>query len=306
MSMQIFEIKNICPICWCTKFHHKYFWNDYYYNTTNNQFEIIECNHCKLEQIYPIPTKYEQTKFYPKNYYSYNKKSEKTNFNKIISYIISFIFSPFTNKKIELPTFSGKGKNFLDIWCWDGFNIDKVKQLGWNAKGFEISDKICFKDDIYYWPSIVDVNFGEKFDYIRCHHVIEHVDNPVEFLNKILSILSTDWIFVLTLPNVKNLTSNIFWKYASDRDIPRHLFWYNFNNIEILLKKCGFHIVSKYKKAQVNSSMSFSWMLIWKYNIDIRNTVVMKIIWLLFLPIEFFLSCIGNTNQMCFILKKKK
>ncbi|MDR3168783.1 MAG: hypothetical protein LBU27_03340 [Candidatus Peribacteria bacterium] len=50
---------------------------DYLYQTNvGKTFEIVKCENCGLEQIYPIPTDKEIASFYANNYYSY-KKSDK-------------------------------------------------------------------------------------------------------------------------------------------------------------------------------------------------------------------------------------
>lgn len=299
------NMDNKCIICWCTKFHHKYYWSEFFYGTTTKTFEIIQCDNCKLEQLFPIPTKDEQLSFYPKNYYSYNKKVKGSKLSEFLQKWIDFIFSIFKNKKFELPEYDWKWKTFLDIGCGDWFNLEILNNIwGWKTKWFEISDNISYKNNIYYWKSIVDVNFNEKYDYIWCHHVFEHVDNPIDFLNKVHSLLTDDWAFVLTLPNVKNFMSTLFGQYASDRDVPRHIYGYWYKNIQQLLKNTWFDIVGKKKKPQTLSWTSFSRFLIWKYGIDIRWTFLMKIVCLLFLPFDFIFTLFKETNQMSFILKK--
>ena len=155
----------------------------------------------------------------------------------------------------------------------------------------------------------MDVSFNEKFDYIWCNHVFEHVDNPIWFLKKVHSVMEDDAVFVLTLPNVKSFMSKLFWKYASDRDIPRHLYWYSWN-IEILLKREWFKIVDKSSKTQGNSTSSFFWRIndkiFYKRQIDIRNiSLVKNIVQVFFLVVDSICSLFRKTNQMSFILKKK-
>lgn len=297
-------IKNKCLICWSPSFHHLFYWNDYFYETTTKRFEIIKCEKCWLEVIYPLPTKEEQLTFYPKNYYSYNLKKDRQNW--LLFNMIQNAFAIFKNKNFELPCFNWCWKNFLDIWCWDWVNLDIVSKMGGrNCYWFEISDTNHFYNNIYYSKSIVDTEFKEKYDYIRCSHVFEHIDNPIEFLNKIKGILKDDWILVIRLPNIKCIMSSLFWPYASDRDIPRHLFGYSFENIQLLFKKQWFKIIKKKKYPQVNSFMSFCWYMKSKYWFDItKNLIISKICNSLFVLLEFIVSCLGSTNQMSFVLKK--
>lgn len=306
MRLKENNIEFVCPICWGTDFSYKFSWKDYRYHTNKDKiYDIIECNYCKLECIYPQPSIEEQQSFYPICYYSYVEinKTKLSKFKKIISNIGSIAASLFNHKKLNLPSKKGNWKNFLDIGCGAWENLNFMKSKWWNVKWFEIWDKIEYKNNIYYWPSITEINFFEKYDYIWCHHVFEHVYNPTEFLKKCDYILNDDWIMVVNLPNVKSFSSKVYWKYAVDRDIPRHIFWYNYQNIQTLFKNSWFEIV--YKNYQQNYwwLSSFSRYIYDKYNKNISNNLFFKGVFMLF---DIVLSLFKPTNSMWFVLKKGK
>lgn len=298
------KINYRCPICWTNEINYKFHWFDYCYNNKNKSYDVVQCKNCWLEQIYPIPKKEEQLLFYPDNYYSKHLKEEKKSLIDKCSKIEWIFFNIFNNKKFGLPKEIWNWKYFLDIGCWDWKNIEIMKWRWWNAEWFEIWNNNKYINDIYYSDSIVNVNFGKKYDVIFCNHVFEHVDNPLEFLEKVNLILKDEWFFILNLPNVSNISSLVLWKYASDRDIPRHLYWYNYNNIQILLKKCWFKILYKHKWRQQGTAASIARRLIWKYWKDIRGSVLYILVWILCIPLEFILSLTKNTNTMWFVLKK--
>jgi SAM-dependent methyltransferase len=296
----------ICPICWWRKFKHKYWGKDYSYKTSDKKYEIIECQNCELEQQYPLPSIEEQYSFYGWNYYSYNaKKLNKFSAREIWLNIEYFIFSIFENRKLKLPKYRWNWKYFLDVGCWDWMTLDILEKLGRNTRWFEISEEPKFKDNIYYADSIVNVDFDEKYDLILSSASFEHVYNPIPFLKKLKEILKDDGNIIMILPNVKSLSCKIFWPYHVARDIPRHIYGYNYKNIVKLFDKMWFEVIFKSKRREAWLAPSLAWMLIWKYNIDIRNNVLYYILWILFIPIEFILSIFRNTSNMWFVLKKK-
>lgn len=301
------NINHKCHICGKSNFRYKYSWFDYNFNIKTITYNIIKCQDCGLEQIFPIPTRDEQITFYPQNYYSKHLTERKSSMKDKLISLESIIFSIFDRKCFKLPDFCWNGvKNFLDIWCWDWKNINTMSKKWWNSFGFEIWNKNDFKNGIYYAKSIVDVKFNEIYDVIWCNHVFEHVDNPVDFLQKVNQIMKNDWRFIINLPNVEWISGYIFGKYAVERDIPRHLYWYNYKNIQKLFNDAWFNIICAHRWRQSAMATSLTWAILWKYGQDIREYYWLYILlWALFIPVEFIISLFKITNSMWFVLMKK-
>lgn len=293
---------NNCIICnWKQK---KFLnWTDFWLKTTSKNFEIIKCEDCWLEQIFPTPDNKEITSFYKKNYYSY--QYERVNkikifLIKIISVVYKFLF---TDKNLNLSSYKDwKWKSFLEVWCWSWYFVNMMKSYWYNSEWFELWDK-WKKWDIFYWDSIVNINFWRKYDLIYCSHVFEHISNPIEFLNKLKEILKDDWKCIFYLPNIDSLSSKIFKQYALERDIPRHLYNYNFDNFDKLVSKMWFKIIIKYKMKQMLFFESFVQVLEFKYNIIIP-IFLKKIFKIPFYLFDVVLSVSKTTNQMWFLLTK--
>ena len=305
-NKKIAEYNNCCPVCSSKSFKHKYTWFDYNFNFEKKiWYEIIECKKCWLEQIYPIPTKQDQIHFYPSIYYDKDDMYQQNKLKYKCIEMENLLFKLFDKKYFNLPNYNWKNKNFLDIWCWDWKNLKIMEKNGRNAKWFEINCDKFYQSNIYHAPSIINIDFNEKYDVIRCNHVFEHVDNPREFLFKVRSILKDDWIFIINLPNVKWLSWYIFWKYATERDIPRHIFGYNYENIQNLFQNLWFNIIHKHRWRQFWMATSLTRFLLSKFNVDIRKYKILYILlWFLFIPIEFIISITRFTNSMWFVLKK--
>jgi 2-polyprenyl-3-methyl-5-hydroxy-6-metoxy-1,4-benzoquinol methylase len=260
---------------------------DFLCKTTGKKFRVYKCTNCEVEQVMPIPTQKEIRFFYPGSYYSYNvKKVESTKkgfFMNIRDKIVDLSYNKKSSKNIyyylaliSKPFFSGLplknmgDNNFLDIGCGDGYNLDLMAKYGWNCYGFEIGEKKKIKN-IYYDFSLANINFNNlKFDYIRIWHVLEHVTNPVKFMEHVASLLSNKGKIVIGIPNTKSLYATLFGKYWYNRDIPRHVVNYNKNNLEVLLNKYNLKITNIKYMSTGGFLGSLQYFINDKLNLNIR------------------------------------
>lgn len=92
-----------------------------------------------------------------------------------------------------------------------------------------------------------------------------------------------------------------------ERDMPRHLYNYNFQNFQKILSKVWFNILLKNKMRQFLFYSSLVQFMRWKYNIDLEKNKIIKYIFavLSLFVVEIFLSFLKNTNTMWFIILKK-
>lgn len=292
-----------CFICWSNfEFYSK--WGDSWHKTTKKVFSLYKCNKCGLEKIEPTPDFQEQTTFYPDNYYSYNLKSNKQNILYKINNFFDKAFWIFEKDYFNIADYTNwNWKSFLEIWCWDGFLLKKMEWYWWQADGFEIgsSEK---KNNIYYSHAISEVKWNKKYDLILLKHVFEHVDSPQEYLKTIGDLLTDEGICLFIQPNTNSLSSLVFWSSAAERDIPRHLYNYNYTNFEELLSQY-FVIDKKWYLRQWWLLHSLLALIRNKTGYDLSHSYAFKLCFYWFILIELFLTMLWYTNQMAFIVKKK-
>ncbi len=297
-----------CFICW---WNFSFFlkWKDFNLWTTNKEFSVIKCNKCWLEKINPVPDFKEISSFYPKKeYYSFNSPNEsKSIFDKIINlwFKNKYIWLLLNRWKMGIP-FTIKWNSFLDIWCWDWFIIKLMKKHNWETYGFEIWEK-AFKENIYYDEKFEKIDFWTlKFDFIRISHVFEHLPDPIAFLNKLKTICRKNTIIDITLPNTRSFTAIIFWKYWSNRDIPRHLINYNISNLWTLLEKEWFKIVNKRFLLWFWLHWSLLYILKYKFSSKyIYNLLSNQFFSYIFLFVDFIFSLLYFWDHMWFRIKIK-
>jgi 2-polyprenyl-3-methyl-5-hydroxy-6-metoxy-1,4-benzoquinol methylase len=150
------------------------------------------------------------------------------------------------SKIVKLLGSIDKDSSVLDIGCGYGENLYILKRdFGCKVFGLEPSEMTAktgrsfFNIDISS-SLLEDHNFKrDKFDIIICNHVLEHVTDPLSFLIKIKSLLTTNGLLYLEVPNIfkpsGGFSLNSFLYYE-------HLQTFSSYSLSLLLKKAGFYI----------------------------------------------------------------
>jgi 2-polyprenyl-3-methyl-5-hydroxy-6-metoxy-1,4-benzoquinol methylase len=293
---------NKCPVCSNLDIFFSHFGKDFLYQLSNKQLKLFKCNQCHAIFINPVPTETEVKKFYPKTYYSYQKKQKKGFFDKVKSLIIKFnlektkinlfekiliiIFKP---KFGGLPLYKKQNARFLDIGCGTGENLSILNQYDWKSFGIELDKEavaIARKNNLNVKQSSLEkISFKEKFDCIRIWHVFEHLKNPNTSLKKIKSLLKKDGEILMAVPNSKSLAYKLFRQYWYNLDCPRHLINYCPETIAFLCKKHGLKI-TEIKFATVGFLLGG--ISNYLRSLNIQNNLINKLLLvLIFSPLDY-------------------
>ena len=104
-----------------------------------------------------------------------------------------------------------KCQNILDVGCGPGVFYKPYKDLSIDWIGVEVSPfwiEFGKKNKIpILEKSLKEIE--DKFDVITAHQVLEHVENPMKFMNQILKILKPGGILHFEIPNHLSLSSSI-------------------------------------------------------------------------------------------------
>ncbi len=174
-----------------------------------------------------------------------------------------------------------KGRIF-ELGCGLGQNIYKIKEkaTGIDIAGFAVKE--CKKRGINAVSDIDKLN-GE-YDGCLSVHVFEHLENPSSYLEKINDKLNNNGRIVLVLPVFKKNTPENGYK----KDVSSHLYYWNFNAINLLLARHGFRILHN----EFNYARGFS--LFYKLPYRLAKLLI-KI-----------LGLVTNTKEMIIVAEKSK
>ena len=117
-----------------------------------------------------------------------------------------------------------KGDTVLDIGCFDGGFLDQFKGL-YDCSGIEIHAEACQRAE-KKGVTIIGHDFSEtagQFAMVTAFDVIEHVDNPLLFINQCLDSVSPNGYVLISSGNFNSPTflflKNYYW-YCS---LPEHI-----------------------------------------------------------------------------------
>ena len=129
--------------------------------------------------------------------------------------------------------------NFLEIGCGKGTVIKALRKLGINIRGVELSSDMEPDDSvenfIYYNTDALDLDsdFRHSINCILLLDVIEHIEYPVKFIQKIIDGFPHAQYLLITVPARQEIWSNYDSFYG-------HFKRYELNDFEVLRKNIKF------------------------------------------------------------------
>ncbi len=186
-----------------------------------------------------------------------------------------------------------EGKNVLDIGCGYGYGS---YFMSWKAKrvtGIDIQKKpverarnAYQKDNLEFL--LMDVfnleqEFsGNSFDVVIAREFIEHIKEPLEFLQIAHYLLSEEGILILSTPNrLARSVEGKPWNPEHVREFDeislREVLLQKFNRVKII-GMSGSEKVIKYNKIRTGGDVSTSFKKLWRYTPELLKKLVRKMI----------------------------
>ena len=206
------------------------------------KFKIIDCYLCGFIHAVPFISKKDLENFYSKKFY--NQKRKKNYFKDQEKDKIWW--EKIFNERIDtFEKILKKKGTILDVGCGPGFFLKYAKKRGWKTIGIEPSkNAVDFaKKKLGLKVSIGNFDLLKKYkniDVIYTHGVLEHIQNPLEFLDLAKKSLSKKGLIFTSVANdfsqIQSMalshTKNPWWLMP-----PEHHNYFNIPTIKNLMKK---------------------------------------------------------------------
>jgi len=169
----------------------------------------------------------------------------------------------------------------LDVGCAEGFFLLGVNEnSNWKAEGVEIIESaVEFATKrlglvVHLGTLEILENAAERYDFIRMNNVIEHVQNPVQFLHTANKLLKKGGRVYCSTPN--GFQDGYVLKTANKRGIKinlleNHFFYYHPKTLAELFKFCGFKVQRTYCEDISHSLNDFGFLPWFKYPRETQN-----------------------------------
>jgi 2-polyprenyl-3-methyl-5-hydroxy-6-metoxy-1,4-benzoquinol methylase len=191
---------------------------------------LVQCLSCKFVFCKQIPTSEELIRHYE----TYPRHDT----------ISSITVKRFRELALYFEKYRNTG-NWLDNGCGNGHLLVTARENNWNVYGTEFTDiavTICRKKGIIMHQGALDIsNYKEgQFDIITFIEVLEHINNPVEEIEKFRKLIRKGGALYITTPNFNSLSRFILKDRWSVIEYPEHLSYYTTSTIHKLLSEHGF------------------------------------------------------------------
>ncbi|MFH1462604.1 MAG: class I SAM-dependent methyltransferase [bacterium] len=234
----------LCPIC--QKQEKFDFIRDY--QNKDGKFSLYECRNCQVQ--FWNPFKNPGKEWYEREY-DYKAR------NILISKSYRGCHKKFLKRFENFPP---KTK-ILDIGCGIGEFLAELQERGCEAWGVDFNKNHTeIAKNKFGLKNIYTMDFGDffkkedlpQFDIIAFFGLLEHIDNPLELVQKVEKILKPGGVLATSAPSKDNLVTGM-----SYRDLPPdHLSQWNRKAIASLFQKIGFNIFHIEYLDQFNSFKS--------------------------------------------------
>jgi len=211
---------------------------------TGEDFSYVRCKKCGLVQMNPQPEKNgvleRYSKIYGSDYLAYETANEAPflNLQKLALEDAHFF-------EYEKQLFAkNEPVSALDIGCATGTLLDFLRGRGWRVTGIEISPcaeygRKARNLDIKSLPLEENHFEADSFNAVFASHLIEHLNDPFDFLCEVRRVLKNDGYFFVTTPNIDSFQERLLkgrWRSA----IFDHLYLFSKKTLTLLLEKAGF------------------------------------------------------------------
>ena len=238
------ELKR-CIICDNQELTTVFSLKDYFF--TQEEFTIQQCKKCGFRFTNPRPEEVALGPYYKTEDYLSHSNRKKTLFDKAYHAVKNY---NLRRKKGLVEKHVSKG-TIIDIGAGTGAFLAQFDETKWKRLGLEPDSTA---------REIAKTNFGlELLDpstlankeikdvtVITLWHVLEHISTLNEQLALIHEKLATNGILIIAVPMSNSYDAKHYGKYWAAYDVPRHLYHFTQDTLQLLLKKHGFSLIEKY------------------------------------------------------------
>jgi len=172
--------------------------------------------------------------------------------------------------------FSFRNKVVADVGCGAGSFVDHVAGVASEIIAIEPTEMYHesllergYK--VFSYADEVEDEFKGNVDVIVCFQVIEHVENPVEFLKDIYQVLKKGGKLILATPNHNDILMKLLPESFPSFFYRRaHRWYFDESSLSYCIEKVGFTVIDFRHKHTFGLSNTLAWLKNQKPQGDIR------------------------------------
>ena len=229
-----------CPICKSTDLQNFRSCEDF--TVSHEMFHVKRCSNCTLGITTPRPDNNKLGDYYRSN--EYISHSGKSSGGIGIIYRIVRSFALY-DKLSKIQKFKRSG-SILDFGCGTGEFLKTMKNAKWNIQGLEVSHPARQKAEKLTGKKIIqslDEISSSQFDVITAWHVIEHVPDLTQTIQKLKMALKKDGVLFIAVPNYVSPDAEKYQNFWAGFDVPRHLWHFSKQSMATLFESASLKLL---------------------------------------------------------------
>lgn len=219
----------LCKSTSCSRIH-----DAIRYNLSPRPFR---CDKCGFVFIYPRMSPDEEKEFYEKIYrFHYETQDAESLWRESL---------PEAQRRVKrfLDFFTPQTR-LLEIGCASGFFVSEVRKNVKSATGVELTKEyvIFAKEKGLDVRSSLNEVDDDAYDLVFMFHVLEHIDDPIEFLKEVKTKIAPGGKLIVEVPNVDDILVSVYrikghldfyWEIA-------HNYYFSKTTLAKVLEKAGY------------------------------------------------------------------
>lgn len=235
-----------CPVCGSEGLKPALSAKDY--TVSGKLFAIVECKSCSLRFTQDVPDANSIAPYYQSENYISHSNTSKGIINRLYQSVRKKTLRQ-KRKLITKATGISRG-NLLDVGSGTGAFLNEMKQQGWQVTGLEPDAgakavarqlyglELSGISQFYQLPSA-------SFDAITLWHVLEHVHDLAAYIQQLKFLLKPEGKIFIAVPNYTSKDAAVYKEYWAAYDVPRHLYHFSPNSIQLLVEKNGLKLIDQ-------------------------------------------------------------
>lgn len=148
------------------------------------------------------------------------------------------------NSGLDMIDLDHKSAKLLDIGCSGGLFLSMTADRGYVGFGVEPNAK----EPLYarehginvVGKTIYDLSVHEKYDVITMWDVLEHIDSPVDYIQKLKHYLSPGGVIFVQVPTCDSIAARIMREKSNMFDGIEHLTLFSNKSLDLCFSRSGF------------------------------------------------------------------
>jgi SAM-dependent methyltransferase len=213
------------------------------FSEVDEHLKLERCTSCSLAFVNPRPSSELLARFYSGMDYDCHAANDNDSTRSKAEFVLAAI-------EAHTPA----GRRLLDFGTGGGWLLRRAKERSWFAVGYDVgarSVRVCREQGLFVTGDLDSLAAG-SFDAVLLHHVLEHLTDPQQTLERIARLMAPGAHIFIEVPNAQSLRARLSPPMLSRhaglderyRAFPIHLLYFSPKALDVLLDRSGFQLQS--------------------------------------------------------------